>query len=311
MNDDIKAQIPFSKSNDPEQDLQLLEPYNYVLQVPGKKVRQSLLLAFNHWLKVDEKYLEQIGKIIQVLHNASLLLDDIQDNSVLRRGIPVAHKIFGVPSTINSANYVMFIALEQIQALGKPEAVQVFTEQMLELHRGQGMDIYWRDNHLCPTEDEYKQMTIRKTGGLFNLAVRLMQLFSDHASKSDFGKLSKLFGLFYQVRDDYANLQVDEYTKNKSFAEDLTEGKFSFPIIHAINASGSDHKVLQILKQRTNEESVKKYCIHLLETAGSFQYTRDYMEKLRSEILEEIQNLGGNPKFEMILQELDLHPKAK
>lgn len=164
MNDDIKAQIPFSKSNDPEQDLQLLEPYNYVLQVPGKKVRQSLLLAFNHWLKVDEKYLEQIGKIIQVLHNASLLLDDIQDNSVLRRGIPVAHKIFGVPSTINSANYVMFIALEQIQALGKPEAVQVFTEQMLELHRGQGMDIYWRDNHLCPTEDEYKQMTIRKTG---------------------------------------------------------------------------------------------------------------------------------------------------
>lgn len=61
-----------------------------------------------------------------------------------------------------------------------------------------------------------------------------MQLFSDHASKSDFGKLSKLFGLFYQVRDDYANLQVDEYTKNKSFAEDLTEGKFSFPIIHAI-----------------------------------------------------------------------------
>lgn len=77
------------------------------------------------------------------------------------------------------------------------------------------------------------------------------------------------------------------------------------------SASGSDHKVLQILKQRTNEESVKKYCIHLLETAGSFQYTRDYMEKLRSEILEEIQNLGGNPKFEMILQELDLHPKAK
>jgi hypothetical protein len=54
----------------------------------------------------------------------------------------------------------------------------VFTEQVLELHRGQGMEIYWRDNYSCPTEAEYRLMTCRKTGGLFNLAVRLMQLFS-------------------------------------------------------------------------------------------------------------------------------------
>ena len=81
-----------------------------------------------------------------MLHNASLLLDDIEDRSILRRGIPVAHKIYGEASTINSANYVMFIALERVIALGHPAAVGVYTEQMLELHRGQGMEIYWRDN---------------------------------------------------------------------------------------------------------------------------------------------------------------------
>ena len=81
-----------------------------------------------------------------MLHNASLLLDDIEDSSILRRGIPVAHKIYGEASTINSANYVMFIALERVIALGHPAAVGVYTEQMLELHRGQGMEIYWRDN---------------------------------------------------------------------------------------------------------------------------------------------------------------------
>ncbi len=57
----------------------------------------------------------------------------------------------------------------------------MFTEQVLELHRGQGMEIYWRDNYSCPTEAEYRLMTCRKTGGLFNLAVRLMQLFSSSA----------------------------------------------------------------------------------------------------------------------------------
>lgn len=119
-------------------------------------------------------------------------IDDIEDNSILRRGIPVAHSIYGVASTINAANYILFIALERVQQLGHPEATKVYNEQLLELHRGQGMEIYWRDNFLCPEESEYKQMTIRKTGGLFMLAIRLMLLFSDN--EKDFTRLTALLG---------------------------------------------------------------------------------------------------------------------
>lgn len=79
---------------------------------------------------------------------------------------------------------------------------------MLELHRGQGMEIYWRDNFTCPTESDYKQMTIRKTGGLFMLAIRLMQLFSKNTE--DFSKLTAILGLYFQIRDDYCNLICKE-----------------------------------------------------------------------------------------------------
>lgn len=88
-------------------------------------------------------------------------VDDIEDNSILRRGIPVAHSIYGVASTINAANYVYFLGLEKCLALNHPQATQVFCEQLLELHRGQGMEIYWRDSYICPTEDEYKEMIIK------------------------------------------------------------------------------------------------------------------------------------------------------
>ena len=90
----------------------------------------------------------------------------LEDNSVLRRGQPVAHKVYGIPSTINSANYVMFIGLERVLDLDHPQAVHVFCQQMLELHRGQGIELYWRDNpdFQCPTEEEYEKMTIQKTG---------------------------------------------------------------------------------------------------------------------------------------------------
>jgi len=106
------------------------------------------------------------------------MIDDIEDNSKLRRGTPVAHVVYGVPQTLNTANLVYFMALSEVHALGNPRAVQVFLDEMLNLHRGQGLDIFWRDNNVCPTEEEYIHMVKNKTGGLFRLSVLLMQVLS-------------------------------------------------------------------------------------------------------------------------------------
>ncbi|CAH0394222.1 unnamed protein product [Bemisia tabaci] len=299
---DVNGCVYKSKTGDKDQDEILLQPFTYILQVPGKQIRGKLAQAFNVWLNIPDEKLAVVGDIVLLLHNSSLLIDDIQDNSILRRGIPVAHSIYGVASTINAANYVLFIALERVLSLGHPEATSVYTEQLLKLHRGQGMEIYWRDNYLCPSEEEYRTMTMCKTGGLFMLAIRLMQLFSDN--KSDFTKLTGILGLYFQIRDDYCNLSLKEYCENKSYCEDLTEGKFSFPIIHAIKSRPEDRQVLNILRQRTQDVEVKRYCVKLLEKFGSFQYTHDVLVELDRQAREEIEKLGGNPKMMMILDEL-------
>ncbi|XP_074094541.1 geranylgeranyl pyrophosphate synthase quemao [Cotesia typhae] len=306
MSSEINS-IPYSKSGDKDQDEKLLQPFTYILQVPGKQIRAKLAHAMNCWLKIPAEKLQAVGDIVQILHNSSLLLDDIQDNSILRRGIPVAHSIFGVPSTINAANYAIFIALERVLALDHPEATKVYTEQLLELHRGQGIEIYWRDNYICPTEAEYRHMTMRKTGGLFNLAIRLMQLFSE--CKEDFSMLTGILGLYFQIRDDYCNLSMREYSDNKSFCEDLSEGKFSFPIIHAIQTYPEDRQVLNILRKRTTDIEVKKYCVTLLEKFGSFAYTRTVLEDLDKKARDEVERLGGNPLFIEFLDKLSCWPK--
>lgn len=134
-----------------------------------------------------------------MLHTASLLVDDVEDSSLLRRGLPVAHSIFGTAQTINSANYVYFVALQELLKLDqlddsranspdvefvgegqrkgrkRGEAVRIYTEELVNLHRGQGMDLFWRDTLTVPTEEEYLEMVGNKTGGLFRLAIRLMQ----------------------------------------------------------------------------------------------------------------------------------------
>lgn len=292
------------KSDDVKEiDKLLLEPFTYLQQVEGKNVRKKLLQAFNVWLKVPTEKVEEIAKIIQMLHNASLIIDDIEDSSTLRRGIPASYKVFGQASTINAANFVMFIALKNILDLGHPDGARIYSEQLLELHRGQGMDIHWRDNYICPTEEEYRQMSVRKTGGLFNLAVRLMQLFSSEHDVS-YIKLTNLFGLYFQIRDDFANLCLKEYSETKSFAEDLTEGKFSFPIVHAIRTHPESNVIINILRQRTTDVDVKKYCISQLEALGSFAYTKEVLEDLDSKIRVEIKRIGTNPFLLTLLDEL-------
>ncbi|XP_023267595.1 geranylgeranyl pyrophosphate synthase isoform X2 [Seriola lalandi dorsalis] len=288
----------------------LLEPYKYLLQLPGKQVRKKLAQAFNHWLNVPEDKLQVIIEVTEMLHNASLLIDDIEDSSKLRRGFPVAHSIYGIPSVINSANYVYFLGLEKVLTLEHPEAVQVFTRQLLELHRGQGMDIHWRDSYTCPTEQEYRNMVLQKTGGLFGLAVGLMQLFSDW--KQDLKPLLDTLGLFFQIRDDYCNLHSLEYSENKSFCEDLTEGKFSFITIHAIWVRPESTQVQNILRQRTENIDIKRYCVDYLEKVGSFAYTRQTLRDLEKDAYHLIADLGGNPQLENLIKHLsEMHKKAE
>ncbi|XP_054937912.1 geranylgeranyl pyrophosphate synthase-like [Physeter macrocephalus] len=279
----------------------LLEPYKYLPQLPGKQVRTRVSQAINHWLKVPEDKLQIIIEMTEMLHNASFLTDDVKDNSELRRGFPVAHSVYGIPSVIKSANYVHFLDLEKVLTLDHPDAVQLFTHQLLELHQGQGLDPYWRDNYTCPTE-EYKAMVLQKTGGLFGLAVGLMQLFSDY--KEDLKPLLNTPGLFFQIKDDYANLHSKEYSENKSFCEDLTEGKFSFPTIHAIWTRPETTQVQSILRQRTENVDIKKYCVHDLEKVSSFEYTRSTPKELESQAYKRIDACDGNPELVALTKHL-------
>eukprot|EP00163_Fabomonas_tropica_P011229 TRINITY_DN2182_c0_g1_i2.p1 TRINITY_DN2182_c0_g1~~TRINITY_DN2182_c0_g1_i2.p1 ORF type:complete len:234 (+),score=30.61 TRINITY_DN2182_c0_g1_i2:279-980(+) len=220
----------------------------------------------------------------------------------MRRGVPVAHAVFGVPTTINTANYVYFQALEACQRMDNPEAMAIFVAELLNLHRGQGMDIYWREHRECPTEDEYMRMVEHKTGGLFRLAVRLMQSCSQ--DKRDYGPLVQALGQYFQILDDYINLKNPKYMENKGFCEDITEGKYAFPIIHSIRAAPHDHRLSNILSQRTEDVSLKKYVVQIMEETGSFDYTLKVIEKLKDDVFRHIDDLGGNDLMVKIVEDL-------
>ncbi|GAB7343032.1 hypothetical protein MBLNU457_g1121t1 [Dothideomycetes sp. NU457] len=267
----------------------LIGPYEYMHGLPGKDFRAQLVAAFNVWLKVPEESLKIITEVVGMLHTSSLLVDDVEDNSVLRRGVPVAHSIFGTAQTINSANYVYFLALQEIFKLNNPKAIAIYTDELLNLHRGQGMDLFWRDTLTCPSEDDYLEMVSNKTGGLFRLAIKLMQ--AESTTNVDCTPLVNTVGMLYQILDDYRNLSDDTYTANKGMCEDLTEGKFSFPVIHSIHTAPENRILINILKQKTRDEDVKRYAVAYMEKTGSFAYTRKVLRGLTKRALTQIDEL--------------------
>ncbi|KAJ1595896.1 hypothetical protein NDA14_006269 [Ustilago hordei] len=318
----------------------ILEPYTYLDSNPGKEVRTKLIEAFNVWLQVPTGKLDVICSVVRMLHTASLLMDDVEDYSDLRRGIPVAHKIYGVPQTINTANYVYFLVFSKIFCMNEPPCShqegscpplspntgearatveRLVVDELINLHRGQGMDLLWRDSLTCPTEEEYVEMVNNKTGGLFRIAVKLMLSQSPPARGVGFPDLIpvvNLIGLLFQILDDFMNLQSSKYAENKGFAEDLTEGKFSFPIIHSIRARGANRQILNVLKQRPTDLATKQYAVsYMRNVTKSFDYTTDVLQRLDAQANKEIarleQVLGiANPGLKAILEALKTSWKA-
>lgn len=248
--------------SDPIPDV-ITQPYTYISGIPGnnQNMRYRFIVAFNEMFFMihNKDILEEIGTIISIFHHLSLLIDDIEDNSTRRRGQPAAHIQYGTPMTINCGNLMYFEALNRatnvLPGLMNRYSVsldelltrtnKILVEEMLNLHHGQGLDIYWRDTLLLrwadesaelPSVGEYLLMVMNKTGGLFRLAVKLMALFADDSI--DVAKLvpfANLLGIIYQIRDDYMNLVDDRYHRMKGVAcEDLIEGKLSLPILFAL-----------------------------------------------------------------------------
>ncbi|EIN06618.1 terpenoid synthase [Punctularia strigosozonata HHB-11173 SS5] len=310
IHDDVLALLADSGQWTESNESVLLEPFTYITSNPGKEIRGQMIEAFNTWLRVPPQQLRIVARVVSMLHSASLLVDDIEDDSQLRRGAPVAHKIYGIPQTINSANYVYFLAYQELASLRTSSSIdldKMVTTELLNLHRGQGLELVWRDSLTCPTEEEYIAMVNNKTGGLFRIAIKLMMACATANTDVDYVPLVNIIGIYFQIRDDYMNLQSTEYATNKGFAEDLTEGKFSFPIVHSVRADASNRQVLNVLQKRPATPTLKRHIIgYMRDHTRSLEYTLTVLRSLERQIRNELERLGGNRAIDAIVDALHI-----
>ncbi len=120
----------------------------------------------------------------------------------------------------------------------------------------------------------------------------------------DYLGLANSLALFFQIRDDYQNLASEDYSNAKGFAEDLTEGKFSYLLIHAIRAKPDDSRLVNILKQKTKDVALKRHAIEYMHSVGSFVHTLARLRQLSADIHAQIDVLGGNALLTKVVEAL-------
>ena len=263
----------------------LYEPVDYIIKEGGKNIRGLLITYIQQLMKsTNNTLITQIIEDINIAHNASLVIDDIQDNSEIRRGKPAAHIVYGIPISINSAYLKCFTLLSNVKDKYPTEVVPLIQELMIDAfekcHIGQGYDILWSKEKYIPTLDEYLSMINNKTGTGFTL---LYNLYSKIINEPQKQSLLKLFGIpevskeihellpdlisniihFFQIRDDYINLTSPDYWRLKGFCEDFDEKKLSY-IFVIFNDIEPDNNLYEILCKNdkltdTNKIEIYKY----------------------------------------------------
>jgi len=283
----------------------LLEPVNYYKKQKGKNIRKVLGELFGKLLGVSESNIELINNITNDVHNASLVIDDIEDNGTLRRNEQCAHLKYGIPLSINAGYYSLFKSLSQITQNFSQQTTNKIIEYITTIHEGQGMDIYYTQKKIIPSLEEYEKMMIYKTGYAF---IMNFELLIDKSTNVIFRKNQEktkhiliLFSLFYQIRDDYINLTDPEYWHSKGFCQDFDEEKISYLVTYFHNTKNNTSKpnIIEMMNDKSKEGKIK--ILLIFHEAGLFDIIYKKLLELKETILNEM-------NLEFIFDQLSVKP---
>ena len=299
-------------------DKAISDPIWEFLDRGGKRWRPALFLLVLEALGGDSGSYLDFAIIPEVIHNGTLMADDVEDSSELRRGKPCTYKLFGLDIAVNVSDALFFLPMLALKRNRKkiPEErlsklYGIFVQEMISLSFGQAVDIAWHRGLVSHevTEEQYLQMCMYKTGTLARMAAKMAAVLAgadEHVVKM-MGRFAESIGVSFQVQDDILDIVGVEFAKGKGGqGMDITEGKRSLMVIHALRRANPKHKsrLLAILGMHTQDERLRREAINIIRKYDSVEYAKDVAERLMRESLNEVDKILHPSKAKEMLMAL-------
>ena len=267
----------------------------------GKRIRPLLVLLSASAAGGDWKVALSAAAAVELIHNFSLIHDDIQDNSELRRGRPTIWKLWGVPQAINTGDMMFTLAQKAILKLKETTSLSttvqasfILQDSCLQLTQGQYLDMSYESRDAMEI-GSYWKMIEGKTAALLAASTELGALCGnagDNARKSyrDFGFY---LGLAFQTQDDLLGIWGDTMVTGKSAESDLVTGKKTLPILYGLEQRGDFYKGWK--NQGLTIDEIP-FLVSELEKEGAKEYTELRTNEMTDLALTALENT--NPNYE-------------
>jgi geranylgeranyl diphosphate synthase type I len=227
----------------------------------GKKLRPFMVIKSCEMFDGEEEKALPAAAAVELIHNFSLIHDDIMDNDDIRHGISTVHKKYGLPIALIAGDILFSKAFQVLSLHGKKmghddtiiaEMNRILSTACVHVCEGQGLDIQMASSNKIPTIDEYLDMIRKKTASLFEVSCALGVLCSAEPFVGNVNNLSKFgrfTGIAFQLIDDLIGVTGDPKLTGKAVGNDIREGKKTYPILLALEHADRNkrEKIMKVL----------------------------------------------------------------
>ena len=270
----------------------------YLFDGGGKRIR-PLLLILSSWVcgyQGPERIL--LATVIEYIHTATLLHDDVIDEAPLRRGRKAPRLLWGNQASILVGDYLYTLALCHTLSLRNHQINETIAEASRAMTRGELLQLAWHGD-LRITEKDYLEIIGCKTAALMSAACRMGALLGNAAPErlEALTQYGWYMGLAFQLADDTLDYVADRNLLGKSLGKDLQEGKITLPLLHLLQhcQDGLRHQVQEILHASEWSEGDLQFILERMQEMGSLEYAlqrarefaqqaRDYLKGLETTI---------------------------
>lgn len=269
----------FFKNGSPET---LYDAARHLPLAGGKRLRPCVAMLSCEAVKGDVRNVMSLAIALELIHNFTLVHDDIMDKSKLRRNMPAVHIKYGEPTAIIAGDLLFTKAFESMHAITGDTKVFKNVEFGLidcirEICEGQQLDIEF-ENRKIVSEDEYIEMILKKTAVFFMYAAEAGAILGGGSREQSnaLNEYGKSLGLGFQIHDDYLDMSSSEETLGKDIGNDIRNGKKTLIAVHSLNnAKGEDRKQLEKIfgNDKATDEQIKQV-YDIFDKIGSIEYAK-------------------------------------
>ncbi|HET9743005.1 MAG TPA: polyprenyl synthetase family protein [Terriglobales bacterium] len=265
----------------------------YLREGGGKRIRPALLLLAAKLCGYEGKGAVRLGSVVEIVHTATLVHDDIIDEALTRRGRPSSNTKWGNSKCVLAGDWLYMqafkIALDE-HNFKVLDLLISLTQQMVE-----GELLQMEKLGRVITEAEHLDLIYRKTACLFSISMRLGAVLGNAsgAEEDSLGEYGRNVGLAFQIVDDVLDLTASEEVLGKPVASDLREGKVTMSVIHALDrCSPEERKVIEtVLDERCFTSVTHRDVVSILERYGSVEYAMSAAHQHAEQARKAIRNL--------------------